>query len=103
MTSLFELRMDGSALTGINWHYLRKAQSIIQKLKTDKLVARHTKYPEGSISTSQEVFEHALSEMEELEEGLTNGDIDNVLEEIADASNCLDILAAMIIQHKESK
>jgi len=91
-----DLTVEGSVVDGPFQTHLILAREYLKSLKDHKLWARHEKNLKGGTSTFGDVYIHLLSEVKEFQEGLEVEDIDNLLEELADMSNCIDILAAML-------
>ncbi|GEM_PF-3722224 len=97
--TLFNLSIQGSVCNEDNYKALQFLRVDLAKIKETKLWARHEKnntQGHNGEAYASNVWKHALDEMDELREGLENTDLDNCLEEIADAINCLEILALVL-------
>lgn len=101
---LLKSSIDGSVLEPENYIWLERLRFRLQKIKQDKLVARHEKNNElrhHGTAYASNVFNHIVEETGELKDALTNDDFDNALEEIADVVNCAEILGAILIKAQQ--
>ncbi len=96
MRLIQNLEVEGSVVGEPFQTDLILAREYLKSLKDHKLWSRHEKNKTIGTATFGAVHNHLLSEVEEFQEGLESGDINNILEELADMSNCIDILAAML-------
>lgn len=96
MARIKDLEVDGSVVDGPFQTDLILAREYLKSLKDHKLWARHEKNKEMGVASFRDVYTHLLDEVREFQEGLEAEDIDNLLEELADMSNCIDILATML-------
>ena len=98
--SIRHLVLDGSVTEVATLKSLLSAKAFLESMKCHKLWSRHEKNKALGVSNFQEVYSHLVSEAKELQEGLDLEDLDNVLEELADMSNCIDILAMLVYREK---
>lgn len=96
MVRIEDLEVDGSVVDGPFQTDLILAREYLKSLKDHKLWSRHEKNKKLGIASFQAVYIHLLDEVKEFQEGLEVENIDNLLEELADMSNCIDILATML-------
>lgn len=85
--------MQGSVVLPENLVILVDARSRLSSLKHQKLTRRHDKHPEGETWEWGPCWIHFLAEVAELMDAVGR---DNILEEMADVSNMIDILAMMV-------
>ena len=95
MQDLRQNKVFGSVTEDPNLALLQAAQSEVTGLKWIKLYSRDGKH-RGQVATLEDLLDHLKSEIIEFEEALDKEDIDNAMEECADMSNCIDIMAMMI-------
>ncbi len=96
MAGIDDLEIDGSVVDGPFQTDLILTREYLKSIKDHKLWARHEKNKRMGIVSFRDVYIHLLDEAKEFQEGLEVEDIDNLLEELADMSNCIDILATML-------
>ncbi len=96
MAGIDDLEVEGSVVDGPFQTDLILTREYLKSLKDHKLWSRHEKNKKMGIATFRDVYAHLLDEVREFQEGLEAEDIDNLLEELADMSNCIDILATML-------
>lgn len=89
--------MNGNALNSENLMKVFHAQQKLSELKLAKLKARQEKHPQSEEWNFYWFEQHFQMEYKEFIEGWTNKDLDNMLEELADMSNMIDLLAVLII------
>ena len=88
--------INGSVMDFKFYTKLQDAKAYLEAIKHYKLEARHQKnirkdWPQES------VLNHIEQELDELKEGFSKGDKNNVIEELADLINCCEILATMVL------
>lgn len=103
MSDLWYEGFSGSVCNEENYKALQFARAKLAGIKESKIWARHEKnndHRHKGHAIVEIIFGHVKEELEELADGLCAGDIDNVWEEIADAINCLEILASCFLHNK---
>lgn len=88
--------LQGSMLEPDNFAKLQVARGKLEIVKNFKLHLRDSKH-QNVTHTLNRAIDHIDKEIVEFHEGLTKGDVENQLEELADIINCCEICAAMII------
>ena len=67
----------------------------LTKIKYEKLVARHNKY-DNQNATLADMLSHLFSEVHELLDAIPDKDRPEIYKELADVSNCVDIIFYML-------
>lgn len=88
--------LRGSVVDALNLRDLLFSKARLEKIKLSKLYQRHNRHPSGNHETFSGICEHLADEMVELDEAIKKGDTLNIREELADISNCVDILAMVL-------
>lgn len=94
--------IKGNAVQPENLEKLNIARQKLSDIKLAKLVARQNKHPESEVWNFYGFEQHLKSEYAEFTEGWANRDTDNMLEELADMSNIIDMLVALILVKDET-
>lgn len=90
----------GTVTTKQNQPKLKKALKLLAEIKEYKLAARTRKYANDGVWHFASVIGHLDDEVEELHEAINNKEKHiRILDEIADVSNCLDLLVMMLIDN----
>lgn len=91
-------KLKGSVVDERNFQDLVFARLRIDGIKLRKLFERHNKHGKDSEETFYSILHHLVGEVEELREAVALEDSQNILEELADVSNCADILAMVLMK-----
>lgn len=94
--------MKGNAFKPENQKGIKAAKVILEAAKQTKLNQRASRY-ENVTADFQDLFEHLTSEVQEIIEAYQTETKMEVIKEIADASNCLDLLAFEILTNGQNR
>jgi NTP pyrophosphatase (non-canonical NTP hydrolase) len=83
--------MKGNALTPENRAGIQAARELLSKMKQTKLELRAYKYL-NTVADFEALFQKLEEEVTEIKEAWESGSLIETAYEIADASNCLDLL-----------
>jgi hypothetical protein len=76
-----------------------RAKFLLNNLKTYKLTLRQNRHPPNEIWIAENLVKHLFNEVFEFErERIITHDYPNMLQELADISNCIDALALMVVE-----